>query len=220
VRVLIAESQLAAMRDAVLAAAEPVVVTDGSGRILLVNDALSRLLAGPHRTLERIEDLARSFEESAKTSALLQQVLETRRPYRGELTLTRPGLDAPVPVALRADPIPAVDGSLFGVVVMMTDLTSRKEAQSARSRLQRAIFAAQRPMPVPGSDATRPLSPAVQALIAAIWANAGVAASELADSADTASIAPLLAEVESATRHAAHLSAMLGHYAEGDGTGT
>jgi len=220
VRVLIAESQLASMRDAVLAAAEPVVIADGSGRVLLVNEALSRLLAGPHRTLERLDDLARSFEESAKVAALLQQVRENRRPYRGELTLTRSGMDARVPVALRADPIPAVDGSLFGIVVMMTDLTSRKEAETARSRLQRAIFAAQRPMPVPGSDAARPLSPAVQGLIAAIWSNAGVAASELADSADTASIAPLLAEVESATRHAAQLSAMLGRYTEGDDTGT
>ncbi len=220
VRVLLAESQLASMRRAVLDATEPVVITDGAGRVLLVNDALSRLLAGPHRPFERIEDLTRSFEEPARAATIMQQVFEQRRPWRGELTLVRAGHDSAVPVALRADPIPSIDGSLFGVVLMLTDLTARHEAESARLRMQRAIFAAQRPMPLPGSDAARPLSPAVQTLIAAIWANAGVAASELADSADTASIAPLLAEVENATRHAAELSAMLGRYSEGDDTGT
>lgn len=40
--------------------------------------------------------------------------------------------------------------------------------------------------------------------------------SEIADSADLVAIAPLLREVEAATRHAAKLSALLGRYASDD----
>jgi hypothetical protein len=52
----------------------------------------------------------------------------------------------------------------------------------------------------------------VQGLVSAIWANAGVAVSEIADSADAASIAPLLQEVEAATEHAVRLAAILGRF--------
>jgi hypothetical protein len=79
-------------------------------------------------------------------------------------------------------------------------------------RLQQAIFSAQRPPAIVATDALA-LTPAVQALVSAIWANAGVAVSEIADSAETADIAPRLQEVEAATRHAARLSALLGLYA-------
>ena len=56
----------------------------------------------------------------------------------------------------------------------------------------------------------------VQALISAVWANDGVAVSEIVDSTDLVAVAPLLREVEAATRHAARLSAILGRYASDD----
>jgi hypothetical protein len=52
--------------------------------------------------------------------------------------------------------------------------------------------------------------------MAAIWANAGVAVSEIADAVTVASVAPLLREVEDATRHAAHLTSILSSYAPVD----
>lgn len=218
VRVLIAESQLASMRAAVLSADEPVIIADEEGRVVLVNAALGRLVAGPYRALETLDDLAVRFEDPARAAELFRALRHDRRPWRGELRLAHRKGEAGTPVALRADPIPAMQGGLFGVIVIMNDLTARHEAEAARQRLQQAIFSAQRPATLVGADATMNISPAVQTLVSAIWANAGVAVSEIADSAETADIAPRLNEVEAATRHAARLSTLLGRYAaDGDG---
>jgi len=216
VRVLLAESQLATMRAAVTASDDPIIIADGEGEILLVNPALAHLIHGPHKSLDSLDDLAARFDEPERVSVMLQQLLADRRPWRGELRLAARGGEPGVPVALRADPIPSFDGGLFGVVVMLTDLTERHAADVARDRLQRAILEAQRP---PSAGATPPAAPTVQALVAAIWANASVAVSEIADSADPATIAPLLQEVEAATDHAVRLSALLGRFSVESGRG-
>ncbi|MBM3885183.1 MAG: PAS domain-containing protein [Gemmatimonadetes bacterium] len=210
VRVLIAERQLMKMHGAVEAMDEPVVITDADGDILLINSAVGRLIGGPHRQLQTLEDLAAAFSDAEETTEMLGTLLIDRRPWRGEVRLAARAGDAGTPVAVRADPIPGVDGGLLGVIVMLTDLSERHGADVARDRLQRLILAAQRPGGAPG-DAP-PAPPTVQALVSAIWANAGVAVSEIADSADAASIAPLLQEVEAATEHAVRLSAILGRF--------
>lgn len=216
VRVLIAEAQLARMRTAVMAADEPIVIADEAGQVLLTNDALARLLGGPFRTLETLRDLAQQFDEPQRMHDLLEHLRRDRRPWRGELRLGR-GERSGTPVALRADPIPQMHGGLFGVILVLNDLTAREAADQARERLQRAISAAQRPTTVSAEQALQaPLSPDVQALISAVWANAGVAVSEISDSADLMAIAPLLREVEAATHHAAKLSALLGRHASDD----
>lgn len=216
VRVLIAEAQLTRMRHAVMTASEPVIVADADGTILLANDALARLLHGPFKALESLDDLAARFEQGARVVALFEQLKLERRPWRGEMRLLRPGGGAGIPVALRADPIPQVHGGLFGFIVILTDLSARHEADAARDRLQRAAYAAQRPTNLADLQQYGPMTAETQALVAAIWANAGVAVSEIADSTNTVAIAPLLREVEQATRHAARLSALLGRYAAGD----
>lgn len=216
VRVLIAEAQLDRMRSAVLNAPDPVIIADESGRILLANDALGKLLQGPFRTLDTVTDLAARFDSPTKVTELFERLKLERRPWRGELRLARPSGGPGIPVALRADPIPQLNGGLFGFIVILNDLTARHAADLARERLQRAVYAAQRPSTKAELEAQGPLSPEVQALVAAVWANAGVAVSEIADSADTIAIAPLLHEVEEATRHAARLSALLGRYASDD----
>lgn len=213
VRVLIAESQLARVRDAVFGAQDAVVIADGDGRILVANDALARLLQGPFRTLESLDDLAGRFESPSVVLQLFDQLRAEKRPWRGELRLTRPNAPG-IPVALRADPVPHVAGGLLGFIVILNDLTARHAGELARERLQRAVQSAQRSAARSGA-VTPARSPAVQALVSAIWANAGVAASEIADAADTSAVAPLLQEVEAATRHAERISALLGGYAEG-----
>jgi chemotaxis family two-component system sensor kinase Cph1 len=216
VRVLIAEAQLERMRTAVSSANEPIVIADAEGRILLANDALARLLGGVFLAPETLRDLAHQFDDPSRIHELFDQLRRDRRPWRGELRIGR-GERSGTPVALRADPIPQVNGGLFGVILVLNDLTAREAADQARERLQRAIYAAQRPTTVSELEALQgPLAPEVQALIAAVWANAGIAVSEIADSADVVAIAPLLREVEAATRHAAKLSALLGHYASDD----
>lgn len=216
VRVLLAEAQLNRMRASVVRAAEPIVIADESGRILLANDALARLLGGPFRAIESLHDLASHFEQPSRMLELFGKLRSERVPWRGELRLARGVSGAPTPVAVRADAIPDSRGGLFGCILVFTDLTARHAADFARERLQRAAYAAQRSTNREDLGALGPLSPQVQALVAAVWANAGVAVSEIADSADTVAIAPLLQEVEAATRHAARLSALLGRYAAED----
>lgn len=216
VRVLIAESQLNRMRTAIMGAPDPVIIADEDGNILLTNDALARLIQGPYRSLETVEDLAGCFETPDKVVELFDRLHTERSPWRGELRLTRPGGGPSIPVALRADPIPQVNGGLFGFIVILNDLTARQAADVARERLQRAVYAAQRPTSAADLELLGPMTPAVQGLVAAIWANAGVAVSEISDAADIVAVAPLLQEVEAATRHAARLSALLGRYAADD----
>jgi PAS domain-containing protein len=208
VRVLIAENQLSAMRRAIEASDDPVVIADDRGQVLVATRALDWLIGGPHLPIESLTDLAACFDDVPRTTAILQQLLTDRRPWRGELRLMARGGELGTPVALRADPIPGFDGGLFGVILMLTDLTQRHAADEARERLQRTIFSSQRLEEAP--------APSVQALVSAIWANAGVAVSEIADSADVGSIAPLLHEVESATQHAVRLSALLARLAPED----
>lgn len=215
VRVLIAESQLARMRAAVLEADEPVIIADEDGRVMLVNDALSRLVAGPYKELQSLDDLAVHFDDAEQVRQVFRALHEERRPWRGEFRLRHRGGAPGTPVALRADPIPMNSGGLFGVILVLNDLTARQQAEEARLRLQQAILQAQRGTLVPGTD--RAGGPAaVHALVSAIWANAGVVASEIADSAETADIAPRLTEVEIATRQAARISALLGRYVADD----
>ena len=216
VRVLIAESQLNRMRSAIMGAPDPVIIADEDGNILLTNDALARLIQGPYRSLETVEDLAGCFETPANVVELFDRLHTERAPWRGELRLTRPSGGPSIPVALRADPIPQVNGGLFGFIVILTDLTARQAADVARERLQRAVYAAQRPSSAADLQLLGPMTPEVQGLVAAIWANAGVAVSEISDAADIVAVAPLLQEVEAATRHAARLSTLLGRYAADD----
>lgn len=125
VRVLIAEAQLERMRTSVMAASEPIVIADEAGHILLANDALARLLGGPFRALETLRDLAQQFDEPQRMHDLLEHLRRDRRPWRGELRLGR-GERSGTPVALRADPIPQVHGGLFGVILVLNDLTARE----------------------------------------------------------------------------------------------
>ena len=100
-----------------------------------------------------------------------------------------------MPVAVRADIVPGAGGSILGYILIITDLTARKEAELTRLQLQQAIFRAQQPAELLAPGAGRG-SPEVRALVAAIWANAGVAVSEIADAVTTSSVGPLLREVE------------------------
>ena len=211
VRVLIAESQLQRVRTAVASATDPVLIADANGRILLANDALGAMVRRPHRAWESIQDLAPHFTEPQRLLQMVNGVRNERRPWRGELAVVA-GDGVTVPVAVRADQVPGQNGTVLGFIVMMTDLSARKAAEDARLRLQHAILRAQQPA-LPGAAH---LPPDLQGLMAAIWANAGVAVSEIADAVTVASVGPLLREVEDATRHAAHMTGILSSYVNPD----
>jgi PAS domain S-box-containing protein len=210
VRVLIAEHQLMRFRRSVEASSDPVVIADANGQVLLRSAAMDALIRGPHRSWQSLQDLVPHFSEPERISGVFRTLRTERRPWRGELRLVRAEGET-MPVAVRADIVPGAGGSILGYILIMTDLTARKEAELTRLQLQQAIFRAQQPSDLLPTGAGRG-SPEVRALVTAIWANAGVAVSEIADAVTTSSVAPLLREVEDATRHAAHLSALLDRY--------
>jgi hypothetical protein len=107
------------------------------------------------------------------------------------MALTLPG-GALLPVGLRAEPVPARDGSVLGFIFIFSDLTDIKLADEARRHLEESLSRVGRGgVPAEGGE-----------LIGALIANAGLAAMDIADGGASPSVAPLLQEVEVATARA------------------
>jgi hypothetical protein len=218
VRVLIAENQLMQVRRAVEQANEPVIVADNAGRVLLTSASFSQLIRGPHRTWDTLQDLVPHFANPEQFANILHGLRTDRRSWRGELHIAVSG-GVPIPVAVRADVVPGPGAAVLGYIVIITDITARKEAEAARQQLQHAILRAQQPGELMAKGMLN-TSRDVAELVAAIWANAGVAVSEIADAVTVASVAPLLREVENATRHAAQLTDVIESYTSPERSGT
>ena len=199
VRVLIAEQQAARIRTSVLHAAEPVVIADAEGRVLLTNDAFHRLFNAPTAHLSRLGDLAALFAAPERVRAVIADLREKLQPWRGELTLAG---GAGAQLAVRADPVPTAQGDVLGYVLIFTDRSERREAEETRMRLQQSA-----------SDAT-PAGGALdyEALVAAILGNASAAVAEISESTTDASIGTRLREVENAARRAAVLGDQIREY--------
>lgn len=214
VRMLIGEHQLTRVRRAIDSSSEPVVIADGGGRILLANAALSRLLGRPHPLLDTLDDLSTLFTEPTHLRTILFALRAKHRPWCGELSLAV-GAGLEVPVSVRAELVPAEDGGVLGYMLMITDLTERKEAEAARLRLRRAL-----------SDARHVALPAGRALdgaqefdslMTAILGNATVAAMEITDAVIGPAAVPLLTDVEASTRRAAALTEQISAYSARNG---
>jgi light-regulated signal transduction histidine kinase (bacteriophytochrome) len=213
---LITEDRLARLRRSLQSSADGVLIADGAGRIRYVNEAFSRLFRRPHVHLADLEDLPRLFHDPVAARAMVHAVLEDRQSWRGELRLDA-GAGAAVPVAVRADAIGRLDGAgALGHIVLVTDMSERREADTARDRVQRAIVDAQRPFAQ--ADTATDASGEFQDLIRAVLSNASLAVMEVADDADAPAVVPTLDGLEAATRRAADLTLQLIAYAaNGDG---
>lgn len=213
VRLLIAEHQLRQIRATVGSSSEPVVIAGPSGRILFANAAVQALLQppAPPRAICRAtpEDLPSLFTDPDEVRKLLVTLGQERRPWRGDLALALQA-GAELPVSVRAEVVPARDGSILGVFFIFDDLTDSQRAAAARQHLEQSLASAAEGMPVPG-DATasgdeRQVDPReCDDLIGAILANASLAAMDIADGNSTAPVAPLLQELEASTRRATAL---------------
>jgi light-regulated signal transduction histidine kinase (bacteriophytochrome) len=201
---LITEDRLAALRRALQASADGVLIADGDGRIRFANEAFSRLFRRPHAHIADLEDLPKLFRDPVAAREMVHAVLEYRQSWRGELALEAGG-DATVPLAVRADAIGRLDGAgALGYIVLLTNLSERREADSARNRVQRAISDAQRPF------AHVELGSAGAAqfgeLMRAVLATASLAVMEVADDPDGPAVVPTLDGLEASTRRAAELT--------------
>ena len=216
------------MRSTVSNAGEPVVIGDASGRALFANEAFAALIghagaascgesqdadsrgsranADSRDTRARatpLDDLPALFVESDLVGKVLLALGQERQPWRGELSLRLAG-GKTRPVAVRAEVVPARDGSVLGFFMIFVDLTDTQRATEARRHLERSL--SQAVDSTPARDSARVAGMNLQNdVMGAILANASLAAMDIADGGPATAVAPLLEELELSTRRAAQL---------------
>jgi chemotaxis family two-component system sensor kinase Cph1 len=205
-RALIADRQATSTLHVIEAAGEPMILADGDGKVLVVNDAFHRLVERPLSHLGRLEDLLVLSVDPTRMREILQRIDSDRQPWRGELRLTH-GANNEIPVAVRADPVPGLRGDVLGYILIFTDLRQQREARAVRARLERAIADTQVQAPLTGMAVM--LTHDFDQLLAAILANASAAIMQIGDTAAEDSTGALLRELEGATRRAAELTAQI-----------
>jgi PAS domain-containing protein len=193
VRVLIAARQLATVSRAVERAGGPMVVLDDRDHVLLVNQAFRRLI-GTDTPPDSVTALAAQFTDPDRLLELLRKVRWEQRPWMGELTVMARG--HPVPMGVRLDTAPAPEGGLLGTVVLLTDLSERREAETIRRNLSRTLE---------GQVEGNPRSE-FDKMLEAVLANARLAMLSITDSEEEGSRPVALRNVESLTRRAAELT--------------
>jgi chemotaxis family two-component system sensor kinase Cph1 len=194
VRLLIAEHQLVHVRAMVADSSEPVIVAAAAGGAFHANAAFCRMAGRERSECDSLEAMIGLLEPRSAARQMLGHVRAEQRSWRGEMALTmRDG--SCLPVSLRAEPVPARDGSMLGFIFIFNDLTDVRLANEARRHLEESLSrVGHGGMPAEGSE-----------LIGAIIANAGLAGMDIADGGAAPSVAPLLHEVEASTARATML---------------
>jgi two-component system, chemotaxis family, sensor kinase Cph1 len=202
VRLLIAEHQLAQVRATVGCSGEPVVIGDAGGRLLFANDAFAALSPTRASSAARIE-LSALFTQPGLVGKVLTSLSQERRPWHGELQLRREA-DTALPVSVRAEVVPARDGSVLGFFLIVADLTDSQRADEARKHLEHSLSQATDQGGARDEARSSGLGTPSD-VIGAILANASLAAMDIADSSSAPGVAPLLEELEASTRRASQL---------------
>jgi PAS domain-containing protein len=194
VRMLIAEAQLAELRDAITGSPQAVVVFGAAMPGCQGNDAFFTL-AGREPAQGLTQDkLAALFTDRDAIGRVVAQVRGEQRPWRGELTLLR-GNGIPMPVAVRVEPVPAHDAGLLGLILLIEDLSASLQAETARQRLEASLMRTERGLRGAGHPE----------LVGALLVNAGIAAMDISDDGLAETTATLLEQVEASTQRAAEL---------------
>jgi chemotaxis family two-component system sensor kinase Cph1 len=196
VRLLVAEHQLAHVREMVADSKEPVVIAAASGGAFHANAAFLKLARREADECRSLDQLVALFSDRHLAHRMIGQVRAEQRAWRGEMTLALAD-GSNLPVSLRAEPVPARDGSMLGFIFIFGDLSDMKLAREARMHLEAALSRVGRS--VQHADGA--------GLFGAIIANAGLAAMDIADGGAAPTVAPLLQEVELATARATALYA-------------
>jgi two-component system, chemotaxis family, sensor kinase Cph1 len=212
VRMLIAEDQLERIRREVQQCGQPIVIADPEGRILQINAAFGELLPWLAVQPEKVAELLRLLVGPELGRQILHDVIHNRRAWRGEVEIEGPG-DSPIPLLIRADPVFAAPSRSLGFVLMFTDLTERKTAETARRRFQESVIEQRSLSGMLDSKADL----VFRNLLAAVIENAQLAALEIADGVDPARIPAMLTAVRaSVTRTAEVLGYLVWHATSGE----
>ncbi len=211
VRMLIAHDQLEQVRRQVGGSGQPVIVADARGAILLVNDAFTRLLPKPAKRPKHLDDLSTLFVTQAEASDRLNDLIHANRTWRGEVQL---GASADArPMLVRADPIFSAPDHVLGFVLLFTDLAERKRAEAARRTFYEGILDGHR---ISAGRLDRRADMLVQNVLASVVENAQLAALEITDSTDLASMAEILEGVRASVARAAEVFEHLVRHANAD----
>jgi light-regulated signal transduction histidine kinase (bacteriophytochrome) len=205
VRMLIARDQLEQVTGQVRFAEQPVIVADATGRILLANDAFEALLPARHASPQQLDDLPPCFADAGEVSRCVRDLLGERRSWRGEVAITGEG-HRKRPLLVRGDPVFSAPDRVSGFVLLFTDLTERKAAESARRRFQEEVVERHRVHNVP-LDTRADL--VYRNLLGTIVGNAQLAALEITDGVDLGRMPHMLEAVQSSVARTAELLARL-----------
>ena len=193
VRLLIAEHQLSQTRLTVANSQEPVVIADARRRVLFANDAFFQLARRPRSEQPTLDEMALLFNNPAQMREILNALAEERQAWRGSLELER-GDGGLLPVAVRAEVVPARDGSVLGFFLIFDDLTNAQRAAAAHLRLEQSISEVHGGLEKGKSEPDE--------LMSAVLANASLAAMDIADGNTTSFVAAQLEEIDRSTQRA------------------
>lgn len=204
-RALIADRQAVTTLEVIEQASEPMILADGNGQLLLVNNAFHHLIQRPLLAMQGLEGIAALFADRAGADEMVRRIRVERKAWRGEVQLLNG--TAPIPLAVRADPVPGLRGESVGYILMFTDLRQQHELRESRARLERTISERNESAPLDGVASM--LSQDFDRLLSAVMANARSAVVQTTDSFAESSTGALMAELEAATRRAAELTAQI-----------
>ncbi|WP_438278418.1 GAF domain-containing protein [Nitrobacter sp.] len=194
VRMVIAQDQLETISRQVTGSVQPVIIADVEGRILLLNEAFEEQLRASHPHLPHLRDLSTYFASPVEFRANLEDLLRHKRGWSGELQINNNGAQ-PRSLMVRADPVVGPHERVLGFVIIFSDLSDRKAAESARTRFQEDIAGARRPSL--GLDPSA--SVLYQELAASAVENAQLAALEVTHGAEISQMPEMLDSIRNST---------------------
>jgi light-regulated signal transduction histidine kinase (bacteriophytochrome) len=194
VRLLIARHQLKQTETAMASSQEAAIVVDAAQQVLFINDAFFQLARRPRDTRSNVDQLAALFSPGHAVRAMFEALAQERHAWRGQLGLVC-GDATVLPVAVRAEVVPARDGSVLGFFLVFADLSAERSAAEARARFESSLSQV-------GRGAPERISGEPDALMNALISHAGLAAMDVLDGAATHLVAGQLEEIDLSTRRA------------------
>ena len=201
VQIIVAKDQLDQVSSRLKASEQWVILADSAGRLLESNSAFDKLVGARAGSLRRLADLAAHAAESDDLARPLEALQRSGRAVFADLRL-RAGDGRLVPARLRGDAITAPGERVLGYVLIFTDLTERRAAESARRRFQESLVGSRRRISA-RLDTSADLK--AQGLLSQVIENAQLAALEATDSADPATMRNLLDGIRSAVERSAEV---------------
>jgi two-component system, chemotaxis family, sensor kinase Cph1 len=201
VQIIVAKDQLDQVSSRLKASEQWVILADSAGRLLESNSAFERLVGARSGALRRLDDLAAHIAEPDDLARSLKALQQNGRAIAADLRL-RAGDGRLVPSRLRADAIMAPGERMLGFVLIFTDLTERRAAETARRRFQESLVGSRRRISA-RLDTSADLK--AQSLLSQVIENAQLAALEVTDSADPATMRKLLDGIRSAVERSAEV---------------